>query len=65
MFTEHQFVFCHGDLWGGNLIQKGTDIHVIDWESAILAPREYDLFNYMVRDLRFYSLPIKKISPHQ
>ncbi|GIN72305.1 hypothetical protein J14TS2_27800 [Bacillus sp. J14TS2] len=47
IFTEHQFVFCHGDLWGGNLIQKGTDIHVIDWESAILAPREYDLFNYM------------------
>src|SRR5690606_15192098 len=41
------FVFCHGDLWGGNLIQRDDYIFIIDWESAILAPPEYDLFIYI------------------
>ncbi|HLU22030.1 MAG TPA: aminoglycoside phosphotransferase family protein [Bacillaceae bacterium] len=41
------FVFCHGDLWGGNLIQRGDTMYVIDWESAQLAPPEFDLFTYI------------------
>src|SRR5690606_15240490 len=41
------FVFGHGNLWGGNLIQGDDNIFIIDWESAILAPPEYDLFTYI------------------
>lgn len=40
-------VWCHGDLWGGNLIQRGKELYVIDWESACIAPAEFDLFNYL------------------
>ncbi|ULL13246.1 aminoglycoside phosphotransferase [Paenibacillus sp. H1-7] len=41
-------VLCHGDLWGGNLIRSsGGELYIIDWESAMLAPPEYDLFNYI------------------
>lgn len=40
-------VLCHGDLWGGNLIRHGGELHVIDWESAIVAPPEFDLVGYI------------------
>ena len=38
------WVLCHTDLTGGNLISvPGGPVHVIDWEGAGLAPREFDL----------------------
>lgn len=45
-------VWCHGDLWGGNLIQRGNELYVIDWESACIAPPEFDLFNHLGSDYR-------------
>ncbi|MGM7723269.1 aminoglycoside phosphotransferase family protein [Metabacillus sp. Hm71] len=40
-------VLCHGDLWGGNLILQKNKLFIIDWETAIIAPPEYDLFGYI------------------
>jgi thiamine kinase-like enzyme len=42
-----EFVLCHGDMWGGNLISHDDDLYVIDWESAVVAPIEYDLYGYI------------------
>ena len=37
-------VICHGDLHGFNLLlQEGRVLAVLDWELAMLAPREYDV----------------------
>lgn len=48
-------VLCHGDVWGGNLILDAEgDLHFIDWESAIIAPPEYDLRNYLFEDVEFF-----------
>ncbi|MBS4218750.1 phosphotransferase [Bacillus sp. FJAT-49711] len=41
------FVICHGDLWGGNLIQSSSGLRIIDWESVILAPMERELAGYI------------------
>ncbi|HUX76722.1 MAG TPA: aminoglycoside phosphotransferase family protein [Anaerolineae bacterium] len=40
-------VLCHTDLWGGNLIQ-GDDgsLYILDWEGAVLAPPEHDLYPF-------------------
>lgn len=41
-------VVCHGDAWGGNIIQSPTGhITLLDWESAVMAPPERDAFIYM------------------
>ncbi|RAP75816.1 phosphotransferase family protein [Paenibacillus montanisoli] len=40
-------VLCHGDLWGGNLIRHQNKLYVIDWESSVIAPPEYDLAGYI------------------
>jgi len=38
-------VFCHTDLHGGNLmLDPAGNLYIIDWEGAILAPPEQDLF---------------------
>jgi len=38
-------VYCHTDLHGGNLmLDPAGNLHIIDWEGAILAPPEQDLF---------------------
>jgi len=42
--TRADWVLCHTDLTGGNLIRGGDGtVHIIDWEGACLAPREFDL----------------------
>jgi spectinomycin phosphotransferase len=38
-------VLVHTDLHGGNLIRTPRDeLYVVDWEGAMLAPAEHDLF---------------------
>jgi hypothetical protein len=38
-------VICHTDLHGGNLmVDQNGDLVLLDWESAMLAPPEHDLF---------------------
>jgi spectinomycin phosphotransferase len=40
-----EMVVCHTDLHGGNLLLDGEGkLHIIDWEGAMLAPPEQDLF---------------------
>ncbi|MCR2821229.1 phosphotransferase [Lederbergia panacisoli] len=43
------FVICHGDLWGGNLIESSSGLIIIDWESVILAPMERELAGYITQ----------------
>jgi spectinomycin phosphotransferase len=39
-----QFVLCHSDLHGGNvLIDENDDIYIVDWDDPIIAPKERDL----------------------
>jgi spectinomycin phosphotransferase len=40
-------VLCHGDIWGGNLIRNENGLYFLDWESAIIAPPEFDLVGYI------------------
>jgi spectinomycin phosphotransferase len=41
---DHQVVLCHGDLHAGNvLIEPEGRLHMVDWDTVILAPRERDL----------------------
>lgn len=42
-----EFVLCHGDIWGGNIIRQGQKLHFIDWESVIVAPPENNFFGYI------------------
>jgi len=46
--TPKERVLCHTDLWGGNLI-RGADgnLYILDWEGAVLAPPEHDLFAFV------------------
>ncbi|MBO1005338.1 phosphotransferase [Pseudogracilibacillus auburnensis] len=46
---EMDLVLCHGDLWGGNLIQAKGGITIIDWESVILAPFEREMAGYVTQ----------------
>ena len=42
---------CHGDFWPGNLILGWTGVRaIIDWPSATLAEREFDLAWSLVQD---------------
>ncbi len=40
-------VLCHTDIWGSNLLRSpdGT-LHLLDWDGALLGPREHDLFMF-------------------
>lgn len=39
-----QFVLCHSDLHGGNvLIDKNDSFYIVDWDDPIIAPKERDL----------------------
>ncbi|WP_274361927.1 phosphotransferase [Paenibacillus thermotolerans] len=51
-----EMVLCHGDLWGGNMIRQQSELYVLDWESAQLAPREFDMAGYIGESFNaFYS----------
>ena len=36
-------VICHGDLHPFNLLRDGARVTLLDWSTALLAPREYDV----------------------
>lgn len=39
-----EFVTCHSDLHGGNiLIGENDELYIVDWDNPILAPKERDL----------------------
>lgn len=39
-----EFVLCHSDIHGGNVLMDGNDIiYIVDWDDPILAPKERDL----------------------
>ncbi|MCX7352516.1 MAG: phosphotransferase, partial [Proteobacteria bacterium] len=39
-----EFVLCHSDIHGGNLLMDGSDaIYMVDWDAPIMAPKERDL----------------------
>ncbi len=38
------FVLCHSDIHGGNVLINGAkDLYIVDWDDPILAPKERDL----------------------
>lgn len=37
------FVLCHSDLHLGNVMHNADEFYIVDWDSPMLAPREYDL----------------------
>ncbi len=47
-------VLCHGDIWGGNLIRNGGELFFIDWEAAVFAPPERDLFYYIGKEFAVF-----------
>lgn len=39
-----EFVLCHSDIHGGNVLMDGNDfIYMVDWDNPIMAPKERDL----------------------
>src|SRR6185312_427798 len=39
-----QFVLCHSDIHGGNVLVDGKGaIYIVDWDDPIMAPKERDL----------------------
>ena len=51
-----EMVVCHTDLHGGNLlVDSAGNLYILDWEGAMLAPPEQDLFFFAGED-RFWDL---------
>jgi spectinomycin phosphotransferase len=44
---DTDMVLCHTDIWGSNLLLStdGT-LYLLDWDGALMGPREYDLFMF-------------------
>ena len=39
-----QFVLCHSDIHGGNVLMNGnTTLYIVDWDEPMMAPKERDL----------------------
>jgi spectinomycin phosphotransferase len=49
--NRQDFVLCHGDLWGGNIIQSSGGLCFIDWESVMLAPPEREMIGFIKQHL--------------
>ena len=48
---EKQKVLCHTDLHGGNMIMNDSgELYILDWEGALVAPPEHDLFAFAWED---------------
>ena len=39
-------VLCHTDIHSFNLLVNDTGVYILDWEGAMIAPREHDLFMF-------------------
>ena len=53
---DKEMVLCHTDLHGGNLMLGDEGLlYILDWEGAMLAPPEHDLF-FFAWDERFWDL---------
>ncbi|MFI5261088.1 MAG: phosphotransferase enzyme family protein [Candidatus Limnocylindrales bacterium] len=40
-------VLCHTDIWGSNLLLSDDgSLHLVDWDGALIAPPEHDLFMF-------------------
>jgi hypothetical protein len=59
----YEMVLTHGDIWGGNLmLDPQGELHFIDWESAMIAPREADLRHYLFEDFDFFMRKYREVS---
>jgi spectinomycin phosphotransferase len=38
-----EFVLCHSDIHGGNVLIENNNLYVVDWDDPIMAPKERDL----------------------
>ncbi|WP_338787200.1 phosphotransferase [Metabacillus sp. FJAT-53654] len=57
---KKDMVLCHGDLWGGNIIRNSNGLYFIDWESALVAPPEFDLVGYIDKEFDVFFSSYKK-----
>jgi len=54
--TNKAMVICHTDLHGGNLMMDNQgNLYILDWENALIAPPEHDLF-FFTGDERFWNV---------
>jgi len=54
--TGKEKVLCHTDIHGDNLIMdRQGNLHILDWEGAMLAPPEHDLF-FLAGEDRFFDV---------
>jgi spectinomycin phosphotransferase len=50
--SDREMVVCHTDLHGENLMMDGRGVlYIIDWEGAMIAPPEHDLFFFAGYDI--------------
>jgi spectinomycin phosphotransferase len=58
--VDKDMVVCHTDLHGGNLVVDGEgQLYILDWENAMIAPPEHDLFFFAGHDIFWdHFLPI-------
>ncbi len=40
---QPKFVLCHSDAHLGNVMHNPEELYIVDWDSPMLAPKEYDL----------------------
>lgn len=49
--ADKEMVVCHTDLHGGNLmVDDRGQLYILDWENAMIAPPEHDLFFFAWHD---------------
>jgi len=61
--SSKEFVLCHGDVWGGNMIRHCHNMYLIDWESVVAAPPEYNFWGYLGNGFDvFYTAYVKQLN---